>query len=47
VLDPEWTPEAGYAHAANLLAIIKRQEEEESNEASGTSDQVADDGRLV
>lgn len=28
MLDPSWTPEAGYAHADALLAIIKRQEEE-------------------
>jgi hypothetical protein len=23
MLDPAWTPAAGYSHAANLLAIIK------------------------
>lgn len=28
MLDPNWTPEAGYSHAANLLAIIQRQEQE-------------------
>jgi hypothetical protein len=28
VIDPEWTPQAGYSHADALLAIIKRQERE-------------------
>jgi hypothetical protein len=26
MLDPEWTPEAGYSHAARLLEILTRSE---------------------
>jgi len=28
MLDPEWTPEAGYSHADGLLAILARHDEE-------------------
>jgi hypothetical protein len=27
MLDPNWTPEAGYAHADGLLAILARHDE--------------------
>jgi hypothetical protein len=32
MLDPTWTPEAGYSHADALLTIIKRQEAKEAEE---------------
>jgi hypothetical protein len=26
MIDPAWTPEQGYSHAADLIAILKRNE---------------------